>query len=145
MKLINLVCPNCGASLSQDENKEKCTCSFCGAELLIDNEEVTINIKGGYEFGYEAEKGRQDAEKEYVKKKSRVNYKPYLISSLKVIAFTVLSLFVAYFLLDIILNPAINMGIVVALVLLNLVTDGYIESNFGVLAFVALCILEIIC
>lgn len=40
MKLINLICPNCGGGLTVNEKLTKCTCPFCGGEVLVDKENL---------------------------------------------------------------------------------------------------------
>ena len=52
MKLVELDCPKCGAKLQVNEELTKCTCNYCGNEILIDNEQREVKITGGYEFGY---------------------------------------------------------------------------------------------
>ena len=42
MKVIQIPCPNCGGTLSLENNKAKC--SYCGAEFPISNEDININI-----------------------------------------------------------------------------------------------------
>ena len=37
MKIINMVCPNCGASLQVDADKKNLTCNYCGSNLLLDD------------------------------------------------------------------------------------------------------------
>lgn len=42
MKIVKLTCPDCGANIDADE--KMIFCSYCGAKLFIDNEEMNINI-----------------------------------------------------------------------------------------------------
>ena len=42
MKQVN--CPNCGASMEFEDNREFAFCSFCGTKIML-NEKVTINRK----------------------------------------------------------------------------------------------------
>ena len=35
MKLVAANCPNCGANMQVDEEKEQCTCLYCGTNILI--------------------------------------------------------------------------------------------------------------
>lgn len=44
MKLINMTCPNCGATLVVDADNKKATCEHCGATVLIDDEVKQINL-----------------------------------------------------------------------------------------------------
>ena len=66
MKLINMTCPNCGATLVVDADNKKATCEHCGATVLIDDEVKQINIQysNAEEDGYRFEKGRIRAQRE---------------------------------------------------------------------------------
>ena len=44
MKLIKLVCPNCGAPLQIDPDHPIHFCSYCGTPLAFDNDTKTVNI-----------------------------------------------------------------------------------------------------
>ena len=61
MKLIDLTCSRCGAVLKVNSELQKCICQYCGNEMLIDNEIVRHQLDNGYQFGYQAELGRQQA------------------------------------------------------------------------------------
>ena len=37
MELISLKCPNCNSNIFIDDNKERCFCSHCGAQILLNN------------------------------------------------------------------------------------------------------------
>lgn len=39
MKLVNLKCPECGAQLKVDPNREFVYCEYCGTKILLDKEE----------------------------------------------------------------------------------------------------------
>lgn len=64
MKLVDMKCPNCGSDLKVDMISKGCTCEYCGAKLLIDDETVHIKYDNAEESGYQFEKGRQRAQKE---------------------------------------------------------------------------------
>ncbi len=64
MKIINMVCPNCGASLQVDADKSKLTCNYCGNSLLVDDEVQHIQYDNAEDAGYQFEKGRQRAQAE---------------------------------------------------------------------------------
>ena len=70
INFISLTCEKCGAQLEVNSELKKCVCNYCGNEMLIDDGvyrvEHTHKIEGGYAFGYEQEKGRLDAYKEYI-------------------------------------------------------------------------------
>ena len=42
IKLISVKCPECGASLSIEEDRKQAFCSYCGAKILIHNENEYI-------------------------------------------------------------------------------------------------------
>lgn len=64
MKLVNMKCQNCGSDLKVDMVSKGCTCEYCGARLLIDDEIVHVKYDNAEESGYQFEKGRQRAQKE---------------------------------------------------------------------------------
>lgn len=64
MKLIDLTCSKCGASLQVNPELTKCMCQYYGNEMLIDNEVQHHSLDNGFEFGYQAEMGRQQAQQE---------------------------------------------------------------------------------
>ena len=37
MKLINMICPHCGAQLEIEEGRKQAYCGHCGSKLLIDD------------------------------------------------------------------------------------------------------------
>ena len=41
-KLISVKCPDCGQTLSIEENRTQAFCSYCGARILISNENEYI-------------------------------------------------------------------------------------------------------
>lgn len=38
MKIVNLVCPNCGATMQIDVDNRNLTCNYCGGSLYLDDE-----------------------------------------------------------------------------------------------------------
>lgn len=61
MKLIDLTCSKCGATLQVNPELSKCMCQYCGNEMLVDDETVHHQVDNGFEIGYQAELGRQQA------------------------------------------------------------------------------------
>ncbi len=61
MRLVDLSCPRCGASLRVNAELEKGSCNYCGAEFMIQDEINKIEIVNGKEFGYQQWRGRQEA------------------------------------------------------------------------------------
>lgn len=64
MKIISMVCPNCGASLQVDADQKNLTCSYCGNGLYVDDEVKHVQYDNAEETGYQFEKGRQRAQAE---------------------------------------------------------------------------------
>lgn len=64
MKIINMVCPNCGASLQVDADKNNLTCNYCGSNLLLDDGVQHIQYDNAEAAGYQFERGRQRAQAE---------------------------------------------------------------------------------
>lgn len=64
MKIISMVCPNCGASLQVDADQKNLTCSYCGNGLYVDDEVKHVQYDNAEETGYQFEKGRQRAQVE---------------------------------------------------------------------------------
>lgn len=64
MKIVNMVCPNCGASLHVDVDQKNLTCNYCGNSLYIDDGVKHIQYDNAEEAGYQFEKGRQRAKAE---------------------------------------------------------------------------------
>lgn len=64
MKLVSMVCPNCGASLQVDADQKNLTCNYCGNRLYVDDEVKHVQYDNAEEAGYQFEKGRQRAQAE---------------------------------------------------------------------------------
>ncbi|WP_051197267.1 TFIIB-type zinc ribbon-containing protein [Butyrivibrio sp. XBB1001] len=64
MKLVDVVCPRCGANLKIDTEHEKAFCEYCGAEVLIDDGIQHVKYENAEQAGYDFEKGRQRAQQE---------------------------------------------------------------------------------
>lgn len=62
MKIVSMVCPNCGASLQVDADQKNLTCSYCGNGLYVDDEVKHVQYDNAEETGYQFEKGRQRAQ-----------------------------------------------------------------------------------
>lgn len=89
MKLIDISCPSCGATLHINENmKSSIKCSYCGKEFMLDDEvkRVEHTIKNAKQAGYEFQKGRIEAEKEeayWRQKTMELGYDPRYVSNNK--------------------------------------------------------------
>ncbi len=42
MRIVELKCPNCGATIQVDEDRDFCFCSYCGTKSMIDNGTIHI-------------------------------------------------------------------------------------------------------
>ncbi len=73
MKLIELLCPRCGAMLKVDTSSKQAYCEHCSTIFLIDDEVKRIRVDDAEEVGYKFEKGRQRAQSE----KGRSTYSEY--------------------------------------------------------------------
>ena len=64
MKIVSMVCPNCGASLQVDADQKNLTCSYCGNGLYVDDEVKHVQYDNAEDTGYQFEMGRQRAQAE---------------------------------------------------------------------------------
>ena len=64
MKLVDMVCPNCGAKIQADADMGSAKCEHCGSTFILDDEAVHVKYDNAYEAGYQFEKGRQQAQAE---------------------------------------------------------------------------------
>ena len=73
MKLVEMKCKNCGARLNVNADDKEANCQFCGAEFKIDDEVQHIKYDDMEQAGYEFEKGKLRAQREYKEKLSVSN------------------------------------------------------------------------
>ena len=71
MKLVDLTCTKCGATLKVNSELTKCMCQYCGNEMLVDQEVQKHEFTNGFDFGYQAELGRQKAQQDLEIKKQQ--------------------------------------------------------------------------
>lgn len=66
MKLVDITCPSCGASLCCDEHSLIVECSYCGKVFYLDDEvqRVEHSVKDAEQLGYDLEKGKLKAQRE---------------------------------------------------------------------------------
>lgn len=64
MKLIEMICPRCGAHLQVHEDTKRLRCEHCGTTLLLDDEAQHVQFDNADDAGYQFEKGRQRAKRE---------------------------------------------------------------------------------
>lgn len=72
MKLIQTVCPHCGAPLKVDESINQVICEYCGMTTLIEHDKAQPAEVDSEQAGYDFEKGRQRAQAEL----ARQTYQP---------------------------------------------------------------------
>ena len=53
MKLVDMVCPNCGAKIQADADMESAKCEHCGSTFILDDEAVHLKYDNAYEAGYQ--------------------------------------------------------------------------------------------
>lgn len=73
MKLVDMTCPHCGATLKIDPVNKKAVCKYCGTALMIDDEVQHVRYDNAEEAGYKFEKGRQRAQAEAQGNVNRTN------------------------------------------------------------------------
>ena len=61
MRLVNMTCPNCGAQLQIDADRNQVYCEHCGTKLLMQDEVQRFRYENAEDAGYQFEKGRQRA------------------------------------------------------------------------------------
>lgn len=64
MKLIDLTCPHCGASLEAAENTRVAKCPYCDSNVYVDDEAAHVRLDGAESAGYDFEMGRIRAQQE---------------------------------------------------------------------------------
>lgn len=89
LKLISVKCPDCGASLSIEEGRKQAFCTYCGAKVLIqnDNEHVFRTIDEAAVAKAEAEKEIRLKELETEKANKKREDKTFIVTLLLVIVF----------------------------------------------------------
>ena len=69
MKLVEMKCKNCGATLKVESDQIDITCNYCYAKYKLDDEVQHIKYDDMEQAGYEFEKGKiraqQEAKKNY--------------------------------------------------------------------------------
>lgn len=89
MKLLELECKNCGATLKIDENTENISCPYCKAIYKIDDEVKHIKYDDMENSGYEFEKGRIKAQEEHLENNNILSKTKVLIFIIPFIIFTI--------------------------------------------------------
>ena len=74
MKLVELKCKNCGATLKADPELNEITCKYCQTTFKIDDEVKHVKFDDMEQNGYEFEKGRIRAQQESKSSSQNVSY-----------------------------------------------------------------------
>lgn len=74
MKLVELKCKNCGATLKVDPESEEITCKYCQTTFKLDDEVKHVKFDNMEQNGYEFEKGRIRAQQESKNYSTSVSY-----------------------------------------------------------------------
>lgn len=95
MQLIELKCPDCGASLEVEDNRKNCFCTYCGAKIMLhDENEKTVNINKNLHITNEAEIVRI---KEESKNENKRDFRLFFIIVLGLILLCILPIIGSYF------------------------------------------------
>ncbi len=74
MKLVEMKCKNCGATLKVKNNQKDIECEYCHAQFKVDEEVQHVKYDDMEQSGYEFEKGRIRARKEHDNSFEKINY-----------------------------------------------------------------------
>lgn len=77
MKLISMICPQCGGTLEAPENTKQMQCPFCNTTVMLDDEVQHIQFDNSKQAGYDFEKGRIEAQQDHAAQQAR--YKQEMI------------------------------------------------------------------
>lgn len=66
MKLVSMICPQCGGTLEAPENTKQMQCPFCNTPVMLDDEVKHIKFDNSKQAGYDFEKGRIEAQQDHV-------------------------------------------------------------------------------
>lgn len=64
MKIVTIICPQCGAKLQATANAKMLACEYCNSEFMVDDEVKRFRLQDAELAGYEFELGRQRARRE---------------------------------------------------------------------------------
>ena len=75
IKMVSLKCPNCNSNVMVEKGRKSCFCTYCGAQLFLDDGSVNININHNHNYTYRSidETGIRKAELEADLAKRRLN------------------------------------------------------------------------
>lgn len=75
IKMVSLKCPNCGSNVMVEKGRKSCFCTYCGAQLFLDDGSVNININHNHNYTYRSidETGIRKAEIEAELERRKLN------------------------------------------------------------------------
>lgn len=73
MKLVSMVCPQCGGTLEAPENTKQMQCPFCNTTVMLDDEVQHIQFDNSKQAGYDFEKGRIEAQQDHAAQQAQYN------------------------------------------------------------------------
>ncbi|HAB66556.1 MAG TPA: hypothetical protein DCE23_04230 [Firmicutes bacterium] len=95
MKIVEIKCPNCKASLNVNKDLEKVNCNYCGAQFLVEDETKTNAEKIIKSLGNELQKNRDYYSSEEYKKRLEI-HRTESVKSLKILAIFLLVIFLIF-------------------------------------------------
>ena len=72
MKVISLVCPQCGGKLDASEDMKHTVCPYCNTNIVIDDEVQHVRFDNSHEAGYDFERGRMKAQRDQAMRESQL-------------------------------------------------------------------------
>lgn len=73
MKLVSMVCPQCGGTLQLPVGTKQTQCPFCNTSVMLDDEVQHIQFDNTKQAGYDFEKGRIEAQQEHAVQQAQYN------------------------------------------------------------------------
>lgn len=73
MKLVSMVCPQCGGTLEAPENTKQMQCPFCNTTVMLDDEVQHVQFNNSKQAGYDFEKGRIEAQQDHAAQQAQYN------------------------------------------------------------------------
>ena len=73
MKLVSMVCPQCGGTLQLPVGTKQTQCPFCNTSVMFDDEVQHIQFDNTKQAGYDFEKGRIAAQQEHAVQQAQYN------------------------------------------------------------------------
>lgn len=94
MKVQDMTCPKCGATMTYNEEKSKAECAYCGYRMLIEQKESISQLRErmrSQSYGYH--KGKLEAQEEAERRRKQRKFRNIIIFMGVFVAFVVLANF----------------------------------------------------